>query len=168
MDQQSSNRKTSYDAGFYLSVGLAASLFIILSAFEFTRHVPNELIKMESAIIGQEILIPGDTSDQYVEYAEENASFPGGFEAMVNHIMQNMMYPPEAVKQQVEGKVYVQFIVEKDGRLTNISVSKGLSEECNKEALRVVKAFPNWEPARDNGKPVRQLMTLPVMFKLKS
>ncbi len=98
---------------------------------------------------------------------EQMPEFPGGTEGMFKFMKDNMKYPEDAQKQQIEGRVLVQFIVEKDGSLSNVNVLRSVFPSLDAEAVRVVKAMPNWKPGRQKGEPVRVKFTIPLMFKLK-
>lgn len=97
---------------------------------------------------------------------EQQASYPGGLTSFYDYLRSNMKYPEEARKRGVEGRVFVQFIVEKDGSLSDLKVVKGIDPACDKEALRVVKNSPNWLPGTIKGNPVRQKMIQNIMFKI--
>lgn len=95
------------------------------------------------------------------------AGYPGGFEAMADYIAKSVVYPEKAKEDGVQGKVFVQFIVEKDGSVGEATVLRGISTECDEMALQVVKAMPNWKPATFKGKPVRSKFVLPINFVLQ-
>lgn len=97
---------------------------------------------------------------------EELAKFPGGMKKLIGYIQNHLDYPEPAKREEVEGKVYVQFIVEKSGNLSNIKVLKGLGKDCNQEAIQIFKNMPKWEPAMQKDKPVRSRRVLPVTFSL--
>lgn len=99
---------------------------------------------------------------------EETASFPGGTDEFYKYMGENLRYPKEAQENKKEGRVFVQFVVEKDGSITNLKVVKGIGGACDKEALRVLKNSPKWIPAMVNGEPVRQKLIQNIMFKLPS
>ena len=92
--------------------------------------------------------------------------YAGGDQARLYFLRYNVKYPPEAVKQGIQGDVIVLFIVEPDGTLSNISVNKGIGGGCDEEALRVTRMMPPWEPGKRNGKPVRVLVRMPIIFKI--
>ena len=92
--------------------------------------------------------------------------FPGGDQARLFFLRSNVKYPPISVKTAVQGEVMVLFVVEPDGSITNVSVNKGIAKECDEEAIRVTKIMPNWEPGRRNGKSVRVLVRMPIVFKI--
>jgi len=102
-----------------------------------------------------------------VDYADKMPAFPGGEEAMLRFINEHVKYPAADRRMGIEGRVYVQFVVEKDGRLTNVQVVKGPSQNMKEEALRVVHLLPDFSPGRLNGKLVRVKYTLPFNFRLQ-
>jgi TonB family protein len=105
------------------------------------------------------------TSDVYIE-TEINPTYPGGMEALKNYLMATVQYPEEARKKGIEGKVYVQFVITKDGKITDAIIKRGVNEALDKEALRVVNTFPDWTPGIQGGKAVNAQVTLPIEFKL--
>jgi TonB family protein len=99
---------------------------------------------------------------------EESASPEGGFPALYEYITANLKYPEEAKMKGVEGKVFVEFTVNKDGTLQDIHATKGIGAGCDSEAVRVMNGSPKWIPASQRGKTVRQRMVLPITFKLNA
>lgn len=93
-------------------------------------------------------------------------SFPGGNQKMLEYLAKNIRYPDKAVELGIEGKVIVSFIVNEMGKVEEAQVVKKLDPSLDKEALRVVNNMPNWTVGRQNGKPVRVRMNLPVTFRL--
>nr|WKN35533.1 energy transducer TonB [Tunicatimonas sp. TK19036] len=108
-----------------------------------------------------------EEKDEIMIFAEEQPSFPGGLQAFYEYIGKELEYPKQAIRQRVEGKVFVQFVVNKDGSLTDIKVAKGIRAGCDEEAIRVLKAVPNWNPGKQRGKPVRVQMMIPITFRLQ-
>lgn len=98
---------------------------------------------------------------------EQKPTFPGGDSEMYKWLGNNIVYPPAASEEGVSGKVTVQFVVEKDGSITNVKVVRGKHPALDQEAVRVVKKMPKWVPGRNNGAPVRVIYMLPVTFKLQ-
>lgn len=105
-------------------------------------------------------------SDEVYQVVEEMPEYPGGMEAMYKFLSENIHYPAKAKEEGIEGRVYVNFVVEADGRLTNIKVLHGIGGGCDEEAVRVVEAMPKWKPGRNQGKAVRVHFNLPIVFKL--
>lgn len=101
------------------------------------------------------------------DVVEQMPEFPGGMEALFKYMAENMKYPEDAKKQQVEGRVLVQFIVETDGSVSNTEVLKRVFPSLDAEAVRVISGMPKWIPGKQNGKVVRVKYTIPVSFRFK-
>ena len=101
------------------------------------------------------------------QIVEEMPQYPGGEAAMMDYVAQNVKYPQEAVEKEISGRVFVSFIVEKDGSVNEVKVMKGVGGGCDEEAVRVVKAMPKWKPGKQEGKPVRVSYMMPITFKLQ-
>lgn len=101
------------------------------------------------------------------EVVEQNPTFPGGTAALMSWLSQNIKYPVIAAENGVKGRVIVQFVVEKDGSITDVVVAKSVDPSLDKEATRVIKNMPHWIPGRQNGSPVRVRFTVPVTFTLQ-
>ncbi|MCS6795489.1 MAG: energy transducer TonB [Raineya sp.] len=91
----------------------------------------------------------------------------GGLKAFYDYIKSNLKYPEEAKAKNIQGRVHVTFVVEPDGSLTNIQVTKSLGGGCDEEAIRLIKNAPKWQPGKQNGVPVRVEVTRPITFELK-
>ncbi len=98
---------------------------------------------------------------------EEMPAFPGGDTALANYLYRNIEYPAEAVENGTEGKVYVSFMVAKDGKIKNVRILRGIGHGCDEEALRVIRAMPDWKPGKQRGKPVRVQVNLPIVFEME-
>ena len=120
----------------------------------------------------QETLIPyrpgcGPVDEEKVyDVVEQMPSFPGGPAAMMDFISRTITYPVSALKQNLQGRVIVTFVVERDGCLSHAKVVKSVAPDMDKEALRVVKKMPRWIPGNMMGVPVRVKYTVPVTFRL--
>jgi len=97
---------------------------------------------------------------------EESPGFPGGDEARIKFLQNNIKYPQMARESNIQGTVYVTFVVEKDGRVTDVRVLRGIGGGCDEEAIRVIKAMPKWNPGKQRGKPVRVQFNMPIKFTL--
>ena len=106
-------------------------------------------------------------NDMVFDVVEVMPQFPGGQIAMLQYLMKNIKYPEQAMKEGIQGRVTVRFIVEKDGSISDVKPVLSVHPLLNKEAVRVVESMPKWTPGKQNGKPVRVRFNLPVMFKLK-
>lgn len=99
---------------------------------------------------------------------EQQAEFPGGQAALMKWLSQNVRYPETAQQNDVQGRVIVKFVVEKDGSIGTATILKGVDKDLDREALRVVKKMPRWQPGKNNGVAVRSYFNLPVVFKLQN
>ena len=99
-------------------------------------------------------------------FVEEEAGYPGGEEARMKFLNDNLVYPAQAREAGLEGKVFIEFVVEKDGRLTDIRVKKSVAPSLDNEAIRVVKMMPKWNPGKQRNTAVRSRFTMPINFKL--
>jgi protein TonB len=98
---------------------------------------------------------------------EEQPGYPGGEEARIGFLQQNIKYPEEAKELGIQGKVFVTFVVEVDGAITDVRVLRGIGGGCDEEAIRVVKSMPRWVPGKQRGVPVRVQFNLPIKFTLQ-
>lgn len=105
-------------------------------------------------------------ADEIFDVVEEEPAFPGGEDKMQDFIKKNVKYPDMSVQMGDQGKVYVRFVVEKDGSITNVTIARGVTPELDKEAMRVVKMMPNWSPGKQRARPVRTNVVIPIVFKL--
>ena len=108
-----------------------------------------------------------EEENKVFDVVEQMPSVPGGMPALMQWLSQNIKYPVIAAENGVQGRVIVQFVVEKDGSVTDVHVAKSVDPSLDKEATRVVKAMPKWNPGKQNGSAVRVKYTVPVMFKLQ-
>ncbi len=97
---------------------------------------------------------------------EQQAEFPGGLPALMKWLGNNIRYPEAAQQNDIQGRVIVKFVVEKDGSIGAADIVKGVDKDLDREAIRVVKKMPKWQPGKNNGVAVRSYFTLPVVFKL--
>ena len=123
------------------------------------------------------LIIDPDKVDQYLaerkdiinvyDCVEQMPSFPGGTQKLKEFIEENLRYPKELEESCVQGRVIVRFIVERNGKLSNVKVVKSVHPVLDKEALRIVKLMPRWIPGRQNGISVRVKCYIPIIFRLK-
>lgn len=107
-----------------------------------------------------------EETDKIFNVVEHKPQPKGGMSAFYNYVNKEMEYPNQARRMGIEGKVFVQFVVAKNGELTNVKVVKGLGAGLDKEAKRVVENAPRWEPGKQRGRPVKVRMVLPITFRL--
>ena len=108
------------------------------------------------------------TSDNEKVYqvVGQQPNFPGGKEELFKYLAYNMIYPADAAKNKVEGRVLVTFVIEHDGSISNVNVVNSVYPSLDKEAIRVVSEMPKWIPGKANGKTVRVKYTIPITFRL--
>ena len=109
-------------------------------------------------------LIEGFTA---IDPVEQNAEFPGGKNAMRSFFKNNIVYPTSAIKDKVSGRVFCRFVIKKNGKVKRVKIVKGIREDLNNEALRVLKLMPEWKPCRMfGGKVSKQQLAIPIVFTL--
>ncbi|PGH37890.1 MAG: energy transducer TonB, partial [Candidatus Nephrothrix sp. EaCA] len=98
---------------------------------------------------------------------ENQPEFPGGNTALMKYLGNNIRYPSSARRMGIEGKVMIQFVVNQAGEIADVKVLRGLSGDCDNEAMRVIKSMPKWKPGRQGGRPVKVQMVVPVNYRLE-
>ena len=98
---------------------------------------------------------------------DEKPEYPGGMKELVKFIQQSILYPPVALQKKTQGRVWIEGIIDTDGKIIQPKVVYGADSLLDKEALRVIKMMPKWKPGKQRGKPVRVKYTVPVTFKLQ-
>ena len=107
---------------------------------------------------------PSQTKEEVFRTTEIMPQFPGGAAELLKYIRDNMRYPQAALENNIQGRVIVQFVVGKDGNVTNVQVLKGVDRLCDQEAVRVIESMPRWIPGKHNGQAVRVYYRVPVSF----
>ncbi|MCR9250465.1 MAG: energy transducer TonB [bacterium] len=128
---------------------------------EVTEETVIEDIIFEEAPEEEEV-------EQIFTIVEDKPGFPGGDAAMYKYLGKNINYPSQARRMGIEGRVFVQFVVNKDGSISDVQAIKGIGAGCDEEAERVIKSMPKWKPGKQRGRPVKVRMVLPVFFKLNN
>ena len=109
-----------------------------------------------------------DVQEQEIfQIVEEMPAYPGGEQKLMEFVAKNIKYPQIARESGIQGRVFVGFVVEPDGSVSNVKVLRGIGGGCDEEAMRVVKSMPKWKPGKQRGKAVRVSYMLPVNFKLQ-
>ena len=144
--------------------------------FTLSEHLYDQLLGVatsEENIVFQEIngdlyqsLKDKAVGDSIYQIVEEMPQFPGGEAAMMKFVANNVKYPQEARDKEIDGRVFIGFVVEKDGSVSNVKVLRGIGGGCDEEAVRVIKGMPKWKPGMQKGKPVRVSYQIPIYFKL--
>lgn len=122
-------------------------------ATAFSSGIENQVTRSDNEFFGSSGHMP---------------SFPGGNGALMRFLSEHVVYPEEAAKNKIEGKVIVQFIIEKDGSVGEVKVARGVDKELDAEAVRVCKSLPKFSPGRNaDGEPIKIWYTLPITFKIQ-
>ena len=108
-----------------------------------------------------------DSDEQIFFIVEEMPEFPNGEQALRQYIANNVEYPDVAKQKGIQGKVYVTFVVSKDGSIANANIARGVDASLDAEALRVINGLPNWKPGKQRGKNVNVSYTVPINFRLE-
>lgn len=108
-----------------------------------------------------------ETADEIFTIVENQPEPAGGMSAFYEYVAKNLKYPILARRNNIEGRVYIEFVVEKDGSLTDVKIIKGIGGGCDEEAIRIIKNAPKWNPGKQRGRPVRVKMVLPILFRLE-
>ena len=125
-------------------------------------------IMVEPAIVKQaDVIEEPDAKKETFIIAEEMPSYPGGDADRQKFLADAIQYPQQALETGIQGTVYVQFVVDSKGNITDAKIMRGIGGGCDEEALRVVKMMPPWHPGKQNGIAVRVLYTMSVSFKLQ-
>jgi TonB family protein len=139
---------------------------LTLSEFErITKAMPNTKV-ITTTVVAPSVPQSNSNSDEVFALVEVSASPIGGMGAFYEHAMKEMTYPPDARRMGIQGKVFVEFVVNKDGSISDVRVVKGIGGGCDEEAVRVVRIAPAWKAGTQKGQPIRQRMVLPITFKL--
>lgn len=124
-----------------------------------TQRVETEPVKAEAP--------KPEVENKVFDVVEQMPSFPGGQGALMSYLSQNIRYPVVAQENGVQGRVTVSFVVERDGSITDVTVVRSVDPSLDKEAVRVIKSMPKWNPGKQNGSPVRVKYNVPVSFRLQ-
>lgn len=123
----------------------------------------------EETVIEDVVFEPEEEEvEQVFTIVEDQPEFPGGLQAFYKYVGDNMKYPSQARRMGIEGRVYVQFVVDKNGNVTEVEAVKGIGAGCDEEAERVLRESPQFKPGKQRGRPVKVRMVLPIIFKLSN
>jgi protein TonB len=123
----------------------------------------------DGAAEDEDLVESNDTldGDEIYQIVEEMPKFPGGEAELFHYISKNIHYPQKAREKGIQGRVFIGFIVEKDGSISNVRNLRGVDSELDAEAIRVVESMPRWKPGMHRGEPVRVSYQIPILFKLE-
>ena len=130
-----------------------------------SREANEDVVELTTDAETDQTMPENDTA--IVVISDVMPEFPGGDEALFAYLSQNINYPTEAKDAKIEGRVFVTFVVEKDGRITGERILRDIGGGCGEEVLRVIRTMPKWKPGTQDGKPVRVQFNLPVAFELQ-
>ncbi len=136
-----------------------------------TEVLADEDLDLSDALIvspdlADEVTRGNSMPDSTYDSIDQQAEFPGGMEAFGKYLQENLKYPVEAQKANIKGKVYTQFVVNKDGTTSDFKTLKGIGYGCDEEAMRVLKSIPKWNPGIHKGEVVRSTFIVPINFQL--
>ncbi|MBR0539119.1 MAG: energy transducer TonB [Bacteroidales bacterium] len=128
--------------------------------------------EIEQNEVVEEYVAPEIEEEEVVEQeifqiVEEMPAFPGGEQKLMEYVGKNIKYPQIARESGIQGRVFVSFVVEPDGSVSNVKLLRGIGGGCDEEAMRVIKNMPKWKPGKQRGKAVRVSYQIPVMFRLQ-
>lgn len=159
-------------AKYLLFAPLAGALLMVSNIESVAREIGEQIpevaeVQQKAEAKASDAIAPADTTKNVVyDVTETLPQFPGGQEMMMKYLAANIKYPASAVKTKKQGRVIVTFVIQKDGSVTNARIARSVDPELDAEALRIVKAMPNWTPGTQDGKPVNVKYTIPVIFSL--
>ena len=165
------NKKKSNGAGHikYALFVLPAFALLVAGNISCSQGASEKQDAKEETVAPDSVAAPTDgvAKEEVFMVAEKMPEFPGGMKELLKFLQDNLKYPENAMKNNVQGRVIVQFVVEKDGTLTEFKVARSVDPDLDAEALRVLQTMPKWKPGMQRGKIVRVKFTVPVSFKLQ-
>ena len=132
---------------------------------EMTEELAIEQV-IEQVIESEIVEVEEEATEEIFVVVEEFPVPIGGLVTFYQYVNENIKYPRQAISLSLEGRVFVQFVVEKDGIISDVTIVRGIGGGCDEEAIRIVKGAPRWKPGKQRGKPVRVKMVLPITFKI--
>ncbi|MBT3622250.1 energy transducer TonB [Flavobacteriales bacterium] len=139
----------------------------VIEIVEDEVEIENEIeIEDTESDEDEEIEIEEEDDEEFFMVVENMPEFPGGDLGLMKYIQKNVKYPAIAKEYNITGKVYVNFIVDKSGSVTNVKIVRGVDKNLDAEAVRVVKSLPKYKPGKQRGKAVRVMYTIPINFTL--
>lgn len=128
------------------------------------ENTRQDVMEMSTVVLDDE---PDFVEPQIFVNVEKMPQFPGGERALIKYIAEHIKYPEMAKENDIQGTVYVKFVVDEKGNVTNVGIIRGVDEHLDQEAIRVVKSLPKWTPGEQNQKPVKVSHSLPIRFALQ-
>ena len=137
------------------------------NAVEITQNMGLRGITRIEEYVPVEVEEEEVQEQEIFQIVEEMPSFPGGEAKLMEYVAKNIKYPQIARETGIQGRVFVGFVVEPDGSISNVKLLRGIGGGCDEEAMRVIKSLPKWKPGKQRGKAVRVSYQIPVFFKLQ-
>jgi len=162
------NRTSKWMLGTYmLAFATISTIAMLVAGCEQREN--NEIAEVSKTVIQKESEKKPLSAESKKVYTvvEKQPEFPGGIKAMYEFLGENIKYPEAALKGNIEGKVFLSFVVSETGEMSDIAILKGIGYGCDAEAVRVLSKFPKWQPAMQDGTPVNVRYNLPINFQLK-
>jgi len=139
---------------------------ILMSVLAYSQSSKNhKKDKNKGNNDNSEIMFVSDSTEVFT-IVEDMPTFPGGDKARNRFLAENIIYPEKATRYGIQGTVYISFIVNREGSVTDVKLLRGIGSGCDEEAVRVVKLLPKWNPGKQGGKTVNVLFNMPIYFKL--
>lgn len=130
-------------------------------------EMTEEQVIDQPVIVKMDLEVQEEKAEEIFTIVEHQPEPVGGFNAFYKYVGENLKYPGLAQRGNIQGRVYIQFVVEKDGSLTDIKTMKGIGGGCDEEACRIIGNAPKWKPGKQRGRPVRVKMVIPILFRLE-
>ena len=153
------SKKSSKSAAFKVLLPIAVTACLAVTF----ANCNNSMLATNDDKINEKSFTNQD--DAYV-IVEEMPEFPGGENAVLMYIAENVVYPEEAKAKDIEGTVYVKFVVNSEGKVENVTTLRGVDPLLDQEAIKVIENMPEWKPGYQSGKPVSVTMTVPIRFQI--
>ena len=176
MSRRKSSRWTLAKALYVLPI--AAFAMVAFAQISCSENKDEDSENIDSEITSPEDLVDAKAievkdgkiykspEDEIFKIVEDMPKYPGGQEALQIYLSEQVKYPENAIKRQVEGRVFVSFVIDKEGYVTDVKMAKGVDPDLDAEAMRVVASMPPWTPGKQRGIPVAVSFTIPINFKL--
>ncbi|MGD9327782.1 MAG: TonB family protein [Cyclobacteriaceae bacterium] len=130
-------------------------------------EMTEEQVIDQPVFVELDIEVQEEKAEEIFTIVEQQPEPIGGFSAFYKYVGENLKYPKLAQRGNIQGRVYIEFVVEKDGSLTDIKTMKGIGGGCDEEACRIIGNAPKWKPGKQRGRPVRVKMVIPILFRLE-
>lgn len=133
----------------------------------FNSEVTDETFLDFNPIVFQKKENKNEEEEKIHFFVDDMPEFPGGEKALIKYLGKNVRYPIIAQENGIKGKVFVSFIIDQNGLISNVELIRGVDVSIDNEALRVVRSMPKWKPGRQNGMPVKVRYSVPILFELQ-